>query len=684
MQKQYFPYIDGLRALAVIAVILYHLEATWLPGGFTGVDVFFVISGYVVSASLAHAQTRSLLRYTVHFYARRFLRIAPALLVCLLVTTLVTTLVVPKAWLSDANESTGLAAFFGVSNIYLALQQDAYYSPRADFNPFIHTWSLGVEEQFYVLFPFLFFLWIRAGQTRRGLATLVMATFTVASFVYSWHIGKTDTNRAFYLIFSRFWELGAGALLYQLTAYRASPLQAWPAWSRLSLQAGGLVLIGLGLTHATLDAFPYPWAILPVAGTLLLVLSLRNEAPGSPIQAFFSSRPVVMIGRLSYSLYLWHWPVFVLMRWTVGIDDGIDRIVAISLTVASAALSFRFVEEPIRRSAVKVRWPDVGLVSAGVLAMVAGASISYQTFAMQPSLSLSVTRDTATWYPVDYRPDQDDAAACRLAAEAVVMRGGVREHFAPFDCPVEKKLSRVLVAGDSHAGAYKPMLLRLAYSGHDVFLYTQGGCGYMNLLQPDSNAPAHCREFIEATVTDIAAIARPGDIVFLPSLRLVRFGDQWSPFPDEAVRHAMSGEAAQALRAQAVAEATQDIERFVDKGLHVVLEAPKPIFKAPPFRCADWFNRDNQICAAGMTMKRQELLSFREPVMASLKSLSALSPSVSLWDPFSLLCEEGEHCTPFRDDVPLFFDGDHVTPAANMLLFEDFARCMASPAQCLR
>lgn len=157
MQMNYYPHIDGLRALAVLAVIIYHLDPGWLPGGFTGVDVFFVISGYVVSASLAKRDNSTFARFTLHFYARRFVRILPALLACLLATSVASTLFIPKAWLSEANEWTGLAAFFGVSNIVLALNQDAYYSPRAEFNPFIHTWSLGVEEQFYLLFPLVFF-----------------------------------------------------------------------------------------------------------------------------------------------------------------------------------------------------------------------------------------------------------------------------------------------------------------------------------------------------------------------------------------------------------------------------------------------------------------------------------------------------------------------------------------------
>ncbi len=160
------PHVDGLRALAVVAVMIYHLRESWLPGGFSGVDVFFVISGFVVSLSVSHWIGGGIGNFLGRFYARRLQRIVPALLACLVLTSLLSVLLIPRAWLSSSNELTGLYAFFGLSNYYLAFHNETYFSPLAAFNPYMHTWSLGVEEQFYLLFPLLFFAWTRGGRWR--------------------------------------------------------------------------------------------------------------------------------------------------------------------------------------------------------------------------------------------------------------------------------------------------------------------------------------------------------------------------------------------------------------------------------------------------------------------------------------------------------------------------------------
>ena len=212
---RYFPFIDGLRAIAIAAVLAYHLDPRWMPGGFAGVDMFFVISGFVVSASVADFETRDAWAFAARFYARRVRRILPALLFCLVCVALLCVLFVPPAWLNEGSARTGLFAMFGLANFELAGSGNDYFSPRVDFNPYTHTWSLGVEEQFYLLFPLLFLLWLRGGRWRKAsLAVFVVAGLASLGLAAWWH-ARGDQLRAFYLLPSRFWQLAAGVLLYQ-------------------------------------------------------------------------------------------------------------------------------------------------------------------------------------------------------------------------------------------------------------------------------------------------------------------------------------------------------------------------------------------------------------------------------------------------------------------------------------
>lgn len=678
-QGGYYPHIDGLRALAVLSVIAYHLDAAWLPGGFTGVDVFFVISGYVVSASLANRAVTSLTTFALHFYARRFVRIMPALLLCLLATSLTVTLFVPKAWLSEANEWTALAAFFGISNIVLALKQDAYYSPRAEFNPFIHTWSLGVEEQFYVLFPLVFYVWMRTKENKRHLAAIGLFGLTAASMGFSWWLAVDNPNAAFYLIFSRFWELSAGALLFQLTSGKAQPLGYLPVTAKRALQWTGLVLIGAGLAYADLARFPLPWALLPVLGTVTLILGLADERSGV-LFSILSNRVVVGVGRLSYSLYLWHWAVFSLLRWTTGLDSPTNRFMGLGLTLLCAGLSFLLVEQPLRQAKVIQRLKDRTVVSGSLALVALGAGLAFGLFKLQPALSLSVTRDVALWYPHAYS-DASKEAPCLLTQENEFKGGVFRQRYVPQACAPSDL--RIFVLGDSHAGAYLPMLTRLVQQhGHEVWLYTRGGCSYLNLHKPMKEAGADCLTFALSGRDDVLSAIRPGDVVFLPSLRVIRYGDQWGQFPVDAVRDAMDGNQARDSRKRAVEEGKAEVAQFTARGARVVLEAPKPLFKAPAFRCMDWFNRGNPICAPGLSVSRAELLSFRAPALRGLSEIEAAVPNTTTWDPFDLLCHRGESCFAFDGDVPLFFDGDHLTTAGNMRLYESFSRCMMKQSAC--
>lgn len=496
----YLPGIDGLRAIAVLSVVLFHLDAALLPGGFIGVDVFFVISGYVISMSLSRSNAAGLGEFLLEFYKRRVLRIFPALLACLVITGIVSAMYIPDAWLSEHNDDTALWAFFGVSNFYLVGNADGYFSERIPFNPFIHTWSLAVEEQFYVFFPLIFYIWMQLRSNRshhHKIAFAVLPLIALASLLLASFETELAPARAFYLLPSRFWELAAGAMLFQMRMYRPDLFEAPPSW----IFPTGFVLLLLGLLLTDEAAFPFPWALIPVIATLLLIAgSTSHHAAGSYSGRLLTMPMVTYVGRISYSLYLWHWPVFTLARWTSGLDAMHHRVLAVLLTFALAIVSYHVVENPLRRSGKLRREASWKIVFGGVITIV-GTFFLMRALFMHPTqlgLNQSVTADSCVWRPA-YQPE------C------------IAEPVTP-----EPSHHQLFLIGDSHAGAYRMMAQSAARRlGAGFQFRTRSGCPLANLLEPMS-ASGPCAGVADDTIEWLKTRSHSGDVVFIASLRMHR------------------------------------------------------------------------------------------------------------------------------------------------------------------
>lgn len=680
----YFPYIDGLRAIAVAAVLIYHLDSAWLPGGFAGVDVFFVISGFVVSASVGTRERSSLFRFETYFLARRIQRIAPALLVCLLGTALASALLIPQAWLSEGSQVTARYAFFGFSNLILARNANSYFSPITEYNPFTHTWSLGVEEQFYLLFPLMFWAWSFRGRWRVAVTGL-FAVVGVASLVYAWTTRSADPLAAFYLLPSRLWELAAGVVLYQAMALFGNRFEGEPAVGRRPWLACAawlaLAATFVGLATADADRFPVPGALLVVVGTIGMLGILQRVSSGSWLVLALTWRPVRVLGQMSYSLYLWHWPVFVLFRWTVGVESGVHRLMAVAIALFLAFLSWRFVENPARRASWLVRAPRLVVVVCGVLALFVGARLARTIDHRQPAWSLSVVAKHADdWYPTkDQSLSSPDG--CKVEPRPAQVGPGVRVAYEREGCSSPVSGPRVFAIGDSHAMAFGSLFAMYAMqTGAPVALYNNGGCPFLS-LQPWREADAHCQASTASALDDMLTRLRPGDVVFLPSLRMPRFVDQFAVMSPGSVDDQLFGVEKSKARDDAVLAAADTIRRLSAAGAHVVIEAPDLVLKSPAFRCADPWTHGNPICAGGMTVERDEFERLRAPVLAAVDRLASSVPGTSVFDPFPLICPPGRLCEAYRDGRPLFFDGDHLSGYANRLLLPAFVEAMraASP-----
>ncbi|NHV25064.1 acyltransferase family protein [Burkholderia sp. D-99] len=679
MEKKPFhaAYIDGLRAIAVLSVIVYHLNPKWLPGGFAGVDVFFVISGFVVAMSVSELGNLSLGKFLSYFYARRLVRITPALVVMLLVTFIASALFIPEAWLSSSNQRTGMFAFLGLSNFILSANTGNYFSPVAEFNPFTHTWSLAVEEQFYLVFPLLFVLWLRG---RRALSVAIFVTALVASLVCAIWLGRTDETRAFYMMWSRFWELGIGVLLFQIMHARGHSFDSESRYRpRFAVASDiGLVALGLGLILARPEAAPFPACVLPVAGTALVLGTLHGRRGGVAF-LLLTRRPMVFIGKISYSLYLWHWPVFVLFRWTVGLDSPVWQIAAIALTAALSIASFHFVEQPPRKAARGAR--KSAMIGAGLALVASGYLVSTAVASNQTSISLStVTRNMALWYPEG--PSQVIADnGCSVASSARAFDGGLVFVNERSKCSAPVTFAHnVFVLGDSHAMAYSGMLKQLAArTGATIYAYNVGGCPFISLQAWMPGRDDTCKAFGDAAVADMLPKIKPGDVVLLASLRLPRMVDQWAVFGVDAAKNAVFSPTAQQGRDDGVQRAVPVLQQLAARGARVVFEAPTPMLESIPYRCADWFNRNNPICEKGMSVPRPLLDDLRAPILASYAKMQNAVPGVEVWDPLPTLCP-GSECRAYRDGKPILFDGDHLTYYSNMLLLPGFTALIEKQA----
>lgn len=344
---QYRPEIDSLRALAVVPVILFHGQIPHFEGGYVGVDVFFVISGYLIT-SIIHREIEEDRFSIVRFYERRARRILPALLfICAIITPLAVVLLMPDQ-LRNYFQSLFSVALF--SSNFLFWWESGYFGQAAEVKPLLHTWSLSVEEQFYIVFPILLILLHRLRVRRVALTILVLSAISLAIS----EIGvRTMPSGAFYILPTRAWELGAGAVI----ALGALPVaRVGRAWCETGSLAGLAMILVAIFTFDNSTPFPGLAALLPALGAGLIIAFAR---PPTAVARVLSWRPLVAVGLVSYSAYLWHQPLFVFGRiyfWGT-LTPGLFLALS-ALSLALAYLTWRFVERPFRARGV-VSTPSV-------------------------------------------------------------------------------------------------------------------------------------------------------------------------------------------------------------------------------------------------------------------------------------------------------------------------------------
>lgn len=361
----YRPDIEGLRAIAILLVVAAHAKLPALAGGFVGVDVFFVLSGYLITSLLIREiRSTGSLRLT-DFYLRRLRRLLPALLLMLGVSSLSGWLLLAPFEQPDQASAAASAALW-LSNFHFALARMDYFAPGSESNLFLHTWSLGVEEQFYLCWPLMLLAVMDARTDTQRLQRALVAVFILSltlSVWWTWHAPQL----AFYMMPSRAWQFALGALA-SLIAGTGVASRGWTAMGWLGLAL--ILAAALRLNHGV----PYPgvWALLPALGAAFL-LACGQRTPDTGPSRLLAARPMQALGRVSYAWYLWHWPILLLGATLIDAGSGWNRAALALLSLLIAGASYLWVERPIRQAPRLLTRPRMTLFAALALMIVAGS-----------------------------------------------------------------------------------------------------------------------------------------------------------------------------------------------------------------------------------------------------------------------------------------------------------------------
>ncbi|MET1254643.1 acyltransferase family protein [Aliikangiella maris] len=339
-QLKYRIDIQGLRAVAVILVLLSHIKIPLFSGGFIGVDIFFVISGYLISGLLLKEYSEKKTINLSNFYFRRLKRLLPALFAMLIGTLLIASILLSSVQLGEQTKSLIYASTW-TSNLFFTFAEKNYFGQQQQLDLYLHTWSLGVEEQFYLIWPIFILIIAYFYSTNLKAFTLILLISLVTSFSLSIYWLNQDSQWSFYLMPARVWQFSLGALVYLWHSIKISSTE--PTLKLISFLSivGCIVIISCSIILDDQTVYPGYWAILPSISTAL-ILANRTE---NILYRLFVSSPLVWIGNRSYSLYLWHWPLLTIC-FSLGFT-GKDIIPAVILTIIFAAISYRYIEKPI-------------------------------------------------------------------------------------------------------------------------------------------------------------------------------------------------------------------------------------------------------------------------------------------------------------------------------------------------
>lgn len=653
----YRPDVDGLRGIAVLAVVAYHAGLERVAGGgYVGVDVFFVVSGYLITRLLADEYRRDASLNLPAFYARRARRLLPALYVLIVAVVFASSYcLTPIDGGPQAVARSALAGLVFLANHWFLAHTGGYFDESAHNMPLLHVWSLSVEEQFYLAWPLLLLAAFRAHRwldPRLAVALAGLASgLTCVWLSASWRAG------AFYLMAARAWELAIGAFL---------ALSPPPAETRSMKRLGGVLgMSGLAMVLLAVWGFsistPYPGVatLVPVMGTAAVIAG-NSLAPRSLARRLLSLKPLVGVGLVSYSLYLCHWPLLVLGR-SRAVDDSMAPLTPLTLaglSIGVALLSYRFVEMPGRQSDWVLRRSSRQVL---FLAVAAGSVVAMSAGVLGYWARRVLVTEHGTAELHRHRLDVPDRIReCHLDGS----RDGAQ--MPPSSCLESPERTTVVVVwGDSHALAWVPFAHELAESkGSALARFTRDSCPpVLDRLTDLRSGAVDCERFNESVwarlktgrlegrrIAAVVLSARWNTYVAEPYSRRDRFDRRYVP-PQAGARQRIQVGIAATLR------------RLDAAGLPVYWMQPTPELRAEAWRCI--LREQEDYCA----MPRAVYNERRAWADAVLEAAAAGLKSVHRIDPADFFCD-ATACPARKDGRVLFWDDDHVSATASRAFFE--------------
>jgi peptidoglycan/LPS O-acetylase OafA/YrhL len=622
----YRPEIDGLRALAVVAVIINHFNQEILPSGYLGVDIFFVISGYVITSSLAGRANKNFADFLCGFYERRVKRLLPALAFFVFVTSLLICLFDPSP---QSAIRTGISALFGFSNLYLFRQSTNYFAPATELNPLTHTWSLGVEEQFYLLFPLLIWFSGYGRKTKNGVRNLGLwiGALMMVSLVGFIALYRNNQPAAYFLMPTRFWEMALGCLMFIAIQKRPKIEIALARLSPTLIVVAMLAVMALPVSAAV------PATIAIVALTAILLVGLKR---GTAAYGIFTQSKLVFLGLMSYSLYLWHWGVLSISRWTIGIHWWTVPV-QVAVMFFLAFCSYTWLETPARKKQwAPTRSLTLGLGLFGMLLI---------------ALFLAVlSRGVSKRFYVGHYPYEHLITRSRGYAKAKIETGSDYRGFychlsrfaqrLPSQCQIRGLREQTyFLLGNSHADHYREMHYLLSRNdGFSVDGVTASVC----IFPADAN-PYDCSDIQRKREKQVLQQMKPGDVAIV-SNRFVVEDDPVGWLKTEATLNALEAFA----------------QRVFAKGGKLIVFAPSPEFPIDVRLCTRAWFRPIAPEACAVPLERMRAARKR-----AYESLQTLDKRILVFDPLPALCRNHQCSSVNAENKPLFVDKDHLTDYAN-------------------